>query len=264
MELWSTLPPRGCWGRPGKWAPGRAEAPRQPAPAGPGVRGAGRMPGQWREQSFCLPLRRPCPTSLRLGQGGKQGGGAPSPTGAPALPGAWPWSNPSASGPPRDPEGVWWRRDPGKWARAGQAGTAEPPQPGLPGVLPGPRGPASRTVPPRCTGPKGGTPTQSPGLHGAEDREAPLALGCPSTRPLPPLALCLLSQTGSGGARPLWPCTVPAPPGSRHSPSELGAGPRMLAAPRPFGNIRPVDAACSGGPLSAAPPPSVLSAQDPA
>lgn len=79
MELWSTLPPRGCWGRPGKWAPGRAEAPRQPAPAGPGVRGAGRMPGQWREQSFCLPLRRPCPTSLRLGQGGKQGGGRPPP-----------------------------------------------------------------------------------------------------------------------------------------------------------------------------------------
>lgn len=180
------------------------------------------MPGQWREQSFCLPLWRPCPTSLRLRQGGKPGGGAPSSTGAPALPGAWPWSNPSASGPPGDPEGVWWRRDPGKWARAGQAGTAEPPQPGLPGVLPGPRGPASRTVPPRCTGPKGGTPTQSLGLHGAEDREAPLALGCPSTRPLPPLAVCLLSQMGSGGARPLWPCIVPAPPGSRHSPSESG------------------------------------------
>lgn len=163
-DLQSMPPACGCWGRPGKWAPGRAEAPHSPGRARSEVRGAGRMPGQWREQGFCLPAPLPhLPEACR--PVGSRIGRAPPPhrCPSPAQPGCG--AAPVPPGPPWVPEGVWWRRDPGKGR--GRAPQKAPGGPGESSRTPAAWSPwgSSRPVglrlplPPRGTGPKARTPT---------------------------------------------------------------------------------------------------------
>lgn len=140
------VPPRGCWGRPGKWAPGRAWS-------------EGRGPDAWPEAGARLLSPAPLPhlPEARHRPGGRTGP-APSAPGRPSPAGGL------ALGQPRC-----LRARPGSLRVCGGEGTGEagqggplrkrlqsrPEQQGLRGR----RGSASRTLPPSGTGPKARTPT---------------------------------------------------------------------------------------------------------